>query len=210
MRELKKSITWIAVFCWLHFSAYAMVDSPENRLQEKLNNLTTMTARFKQIVRAEGREVSRSRGKMALQRPGRFRWHTLSPMEQLVVADGNKLWVYDVELEQVTVKKQQKGIGGTPGLFLSGYDDTVSRDFHVTEKSKNRNLLQYDMRAKSKKENYQRVKMTFSKDTLVQLVLYDQLGQKTTVDLLGIQNNPKIKSSQFKFKPPKGVDIVKQ
>ena len=108
------------------------------------------------------------------------------------------------------MKKQQKGIGGTPGLFLSGYNDTVSRDFNVTEQKGKRDLIKYDMHAKSKKENYQRVKMTFLKDKLIQLVLYDQLGQKTTVDLSGIQTNPKIKSSQFSFKPPKGVDIVKQ
>lgn len=210
MRYVTLFVKWLVVIYWLQLSAYAMSDTAESRLQQKLNNLTTMTARFKQIVRAEGREVSRSNGKMALKRPGRFRWHTLSPMEQLVVADGNKLWVYDVELEQVTVKKQQKGIGGTPGLFLSGYDDTVSRDFHVKEKQEKRNRVKYDMRAKSKKENYQQVKMTFDKDKLVQLILYDQLGQKTIVDLSRIQTNPTIKSSRFYFKPPKGVDIVKQ
>ncbi|WP_367605915.1 outer membrane lipoprotein chaperone LolA [Legionella sp. W05-934-2] len=207
---LKNSIKLFAGFYLLLVSTSTLANTPEDRLQEKLNHMKSMTASFKQIVRAEGREVSRSRGKMALLRPGRFRWHTISPMEQLVVADGSKLWVYDIELEQVTVKRQQKGIGGTPGLFLSGYDDTVSRDFHVVESKMRHNQTQYDMNAKSKDENYQRVLMTFNQDKLVQLVLYDQLGQKTTVDLASIRTNPTVPMSQFKFKPPKGVDVVKQ
>ncbi len=210
MRKINTIIQWSVVVCCLFVSGFAVADTPEERVQQKLNNLKSMTAKFSQIVRAEGREVSRSSGTMALQRPGRFRWHTLSPMEQLVVADGKKLWVYDIELEQVTVKKQQKGVGGTPGLFLSGYDDTVSRDFQVKEKKGSGNQIHYDMRAKSKKENFQRVKMVFTRDELTQLVMYDQLGQRTIVKLSRIRTNPKIKSSQFLFKPPKGVDIVKQ
>lgn len=199
----------LTVCCLLQFSAYAAANTPADRLQQRLNNLKSMTARFKEVVRADGRTVSRSRGTMALQRPGRFRWHTLSPMEQLVVADGKDLWVYDVELEQVTVKKQQKGIGGTPGLFLSGYDDTVSRDFDVKEDEHSGHRVDYDMRSKSKKDNFQRVKMVFDDDKLIKLVLYDQLGQITIVDLYHVRTNPKIKPSQFSFKPPKGVDIIR-
>lgn len=178
-------------------------------LQDKLNAIKTMKAQFSQVIKAKGRELSSSSGNMALSRPGQFRWNTIEPMAQLVVADGQKLWVFDKELEQVTVKKQDKGIGGTAGLFLSGYDNTVARDFSVTE-SKKGQLQSFDLKAKSKKENFQRVKLHFSGKTLKKMEMYDQLGQHTIVKLSGIKTNPGLPSGLFRFKPPKGVDVVKQ
>ncbi|GGI79561.1 outer membrane lipoprotein chaperone LolA [Legionella impletisoli] len=178
-------------------------------LQKKLNAIHTMSASFKQVVQAKKRQLSSSSGTMALSRPGRFRWDTKEPMAQLVVADGAKLWIYDKELEQVTVKKQQKGIGGTAGLFLSGYDNTVARDFEVDEKTKGNESL-FDLKAKSSKENFQRVKLTFSGDKLKTMEMFDQLGQHTIVRLSNIKVNPGLKTSLFKFKIPKGVDVVKQ
>ncbi len=177
--------------------------------QAKLNAIRTMSAKFTQVVKAQRREISRTTGTMALARPGRFRWDTKSPMPQLVVADGKRLWVYDVDLEQVTVKKQEKGIGGTAGLFLSGYDDTVSRDFEVTA-GKQGNKDYFDMHAKSSKANFQRVKLIFVGSTLNGIELYDQLGQFTQVQLSNIKNNPTLAENLFKFKTPKGVDLVEQ
>ncbi|MFC3907898.1 outer membrane lipoprotein chaperone LolA [Legionella dresdenensis] len=178
-------------------------------VQARLNAIHSMTANFSQIVKAGKREVSSSSGTMALSRPGRFRWQTKSPMEQLVVADSQKLWVYDVDLEQVTVKKQEKGLGGTPALFLSGYDDTVNRDFTVTA-SGNEKTKTFDLHAKSGKENFQRVKLTFNGETLTSIEFFDQLNQHTVVKLSKIKNNPGLSDTLFKFKPPKGVDVVKQ
>lgn len=178
-------------------------------VQAKLNAIRTMSATFSQVVKAKKREVSRTSGTMALARPGRFRWQTKTPMPQLVVADGKRLWVYDVDLEQVTVKKQEKGVGGTAGLFLSGYDDTVSRDFTVTASKQGTKDL-FDLRAKSNKANFQRVTLIFVGDSLNGLELFDQLGQHTRVNLSNIKNNPPLTSTLFKFKTPKGVDVVEQ
>ncbi|BCA95814.1 outer-membrane lipoprotein carrier protein [Legionella antarctica] len=178
-------------------------------LQTKLNSIRAMTADFKQVVKAKQREVSRSSGTMALEIPGRFRWQTKQPMEQLVVADGKKMWVYDVDLEQVTVKKQEKGLGGTAALFLSGYDDTVARDFDVTQRDEGKTIT-FNLKSKSSKANFQRIKLIFIADNLTGLELHDQLGQITTVKLNQIKSNPKLAKKLFQFKPPKGVDIVKQ
>lgn len=178
-------------------------------LQTKLNAIRSMTANFNQVVKAKKREVSRSTGTMALERPGRFRWQTKSPMEQLVIADGKKMWVYDTDLEQVTVKKQDKGLGGTAALFLSGYDDTVTKDFDVTQRDEGK-LSTFDLKAKSSKANFQHIKMIFTQNDLTGLELHDQLGQITTVKLSGIKANPKLEQKLFQFKPPKGVDVVQQ
>lgn len=201
-----KKITVLLLWC---FSAYAVSQTPGELLQAKLNAMSTMTADFSQTVKAKKRTVSESSGTMALQRPGRFRWKTSEPLEQLIVADGQKMWVYDIELEQVSVKKQGRGLGGTAALFLSGYDNQVSKDFEVTQKEEGQ-LSFFDLKAKANKENFQRIKLQFNKDQLVGLELYDQLGQITHVKLSQVKTNVALTSKLFQFKPPKGVDVIQQ
>lgn len=193
----------------LSISTSVFCQTPGELLQAKLNGIRSMTANFKQSVKAKQKVVSRSSGTMALQRPGRFRWQTLQPMTQLMVADSQHIWVYDKDLEQVTVKKQSKGLGGTAALFLSGYDDTVTRDFNVAQSGVGNELV-FDLKSKSSKASFQRIKLLFRGDLLTGLELYDQLGQITTVQLSQIKLNPKLASNLFQFKTPKGVDVVQQ
>ena len=200
------ALTATLLLCW---AQHVWSDEVSDLLQAKLNAIRTMNASFSQVVKAKTQEISRSSGTMALFRPGRFRWETKKPMEQLVIADGKHLWVYDVDLEQVTVKKQEQGVGGTAALFLSGYGDTVARDFDVTT-YKERNKEYFDLHSKSNKANFQRVKLVFVGDTLSGIELFDQLGQHTDVSLSKIKNNPTLQPSLFKFKTPKGVDVVEQ
>ena len=202
---MKKSV----VLVLLLWGQQAFCDVVSEALQAKLNAIRTMSASFKQVVMAKKRPISHSSGTMALARPGRFRWQTVNPMEQLVLADGKRLWIYDVDLEQVTVKKQAKGLGGTAALFLSGYDDTVTRDFTVTV-TKQGNKESFDLRSKSNKANFQRVKLVFDGDALCGLELFDPLGQRTDVTLSRIKTNPTLAPKLFAFKAPKGVDIVEQ
>jgi len=200
-----KKMMWL----FLLVAQIAVADTATQLVQSKLNALQSMSANFSQVVKAKNREISHSTGTMALWRPGRFRWQTKKPMAQVVVADGKRLWIFDEELEQVSVKKQEKTIGGMVGLFLSGYDDTVARDFDVVMKSKGPIAL-FDLQAKSTKSNFQRVTLEFEGAALRGLVLYDQLGQCTTVAFTQIHINPKLPDSMFRFKAPKGVDVVEQ
>ena len=202
---MKKIIILIFVFVM----QAAIAETAAQSVQRKLNAIRSMSAGFSQIIRAKNRTVSQSTGNMALQRPGKFRWDTKTPMEQLVVADSRQIWVYDVDLEQVTVKKQSKGIGGTPGLFLGGYTNTVTRDFIVSETHKGQRV-QYDLRSKSARDNFQRIKLDFNGEVLDVIELFDQLGQHTTVQLSHPQINPQLSVNLFFFKPPNGVDVVEQ
>ncbi|STX51919.1 outer membrane lipoprotein carrier protein [Legionella busanensis] len=202
---MKKIIILALITCLTNVWA----QTPAEEVQAKLNAIRSMSASFDQIVTAGKREVSQSSGKMALVRPGRFRWETQSPLEQLVIADSKRLWVYDTDLEQVTVKKQEAGLGGTPGLFLSGYDDSVTRDFDVTTKDK-KGVRTYILKAKSPKENFQTVQLTFKGDALSVIEFFDQLGQHTIVKLKDVETNPSLATKLFQFKPPKGVDVVEQ
>ena len=194
------------LFLW---GAHAFCATDNTVLQVKLNAIRTMSATFNQVVKANKRRVSHSSGTMALSRPGRFLWKTHQPMMQTVIADGHRLWVYDVDLEQVTVKKQDPGMGGTVGLFLSGYNDALARDFEVTRTLEDGQDV-FDLRAKSSKANFQRVKLMFVGDALQGIVLFDPLGQQTDVRLTHVKTNPHLPPELFQFKTPKGVDVVKQ
>lgn len=202
---MKKEFFFLTFF----LTCFAWANTPVENVQAKLQAIRSMQADFIQIVTAGKREISQSTGKMALQRLGKFRWQTESPMKQLVIADGQCLWVYDVELEQVTVKKQENSFDETAGLFLSGYNDRLTHDFFVTAKINGQNTS-YELKAKAKKANFQKVKLTFKRDVLTTMELYDQLGQHTLVKLINIKNNPHLATKLFQFKPPKGVDVVQQ
>lgn len=178
-------------------------------LQQRLQAMKTYSASFHQKILGKKRVLSQSSGTMALQRPGKFVWNTLSPMKQRVVADGRQIWIYDVELEQVTVKSQQKGMGGTPGLFLSGSTADVLGDFTVHEKIQG-SQVRYDLQAHSGKDNFQRVQLQFVGNNLSAIELFDQLGQHTVVSLSQVKMNPVLSAKLFTFKLPKGVDVVRQ
>src|SRR3990167_5239597 len=111
MLILKKLIIFVIVFA----SGVATGEDAGDLLQKKLNTLQSMRANFTQVIYVKQREISHSDGNMALQRPGHFRWQTKNPMAQIIVADGKKIWIYDVDLEQVTVKDQNKNLGETIG-----------------------------------------------------------------------------------------------
>jgi len=195
---------WILGFGFTVLTVVSYADAATAIVQAKLNALNSMTAQFSEIVRSKTREISRSKGSMALWRPGRFRWDTKTPMKQLVIADGKKMWVYDVELEQVTVKKQEKSLGGTPGLLLSGDNSQLAREFNVEEKGTGH----YVLTAKSHHTNFRRVDLTFKGELMTDIDLYDALDQHTAVHLTDVKNNPSLPKKLFQFTPPKGVDVV--
>jgi outer membrane lipoprotein carrier protein len=201
-----KKIGFFLLLLWVHD---VFCDATRDHLQSKLNAIRTMSASFEQIVTAKQHVLSRSSGSMALSRPGHFRWQTNKPMTQLVVADGVHLWVYDVDLEQVTVKKQKNSLGGAAALFLSSDDDRVTQDFDVTEVHKGEKAF-FELRATSRKASFHRMKLVFEGPLLTHIELFDQLGQRTDVTLRKIKTNVILAHDLFRFKPPSGVDVLEQ
>ena len=191
------------------FSSTAFCNTASDALQSRLQAIHSMSASFQQVVRVKQREMSRSSGTMALLRPGRFRWQTIRPMKQWVIADGQHLWVYDVELLQVSVKRQDDHLGGTAALFLSGGQDNVARDFDVTTYRQGSKDV-FDLHAKSSKAHFERVLLSFVGAVLQEIALFDPLGQHTVVTLSHIKMNQNVAASLFQFKPPPGVDVVPQ
>ena len=175
-------------------------------LNKLLTNTKSMTANFSQTTK--GANSGTFSGTMSVQRPNNFRWETKSPSEQLIVANGSSMWVYDKDLEQATKQNVDSQVGNTPALLLSGDPSKIDKNFKITQPYANKNY--YVLYPKSDSASFKSLSMSFSGGKPVMMVLNDSLGQTTTIKFSGIKMNPSIASSQFKFTPPKGVDIINQ
>ncbi len=173
-----------------------------------LEDLHTLKAYFVQTLYDEsGQQLEKSRGIMYLQRPNKFRWVYLQPYTQLIVADGKKMWVYDNELEQVTVKKLDGALGKTPAFLLSRHQ-AIEEDFVVNELPSRNNITRLELVPKDTQAQFDSVRINLRWKKLLSFELVDNLGQTTYIKFRKVRRNPKVAAKKFRFKPPKGVDII--
>lgn len=172
-------------------------------------NVHTVRAAFTQQVLDVNRDViQQSSGTMWLSRPGRFRWDYEQPYKQLIVADGERVWLYDVDLEQVTVRKVDNVIGNAPALLLSG-NTPLEENFDIQEQpASDDGLLWVKLVPKQADTGFDSMLIGFRGDTLDRMELQDSLGNLTRLVFSGQQRNIDIDDAQFTFTPPKGVDVI--
>lgn len=179
-----------------------------DRLKAFVGGARTVEADFTQSVQdRSGRVTQQASGKMAFSRPGKFRWDYTAPYEQVIVGDGTRLWLYDVDLEQVTVKPLAEVVAGTPAALLAG-DDAVEKFFVLKDAGQSEGLEWLEAMPKSKDTTFERIRMGFRGEVLVQMQLFDHFGQRTTLVLSRLVRNPAIAASRFSFTPPKGADVI--
>lgn len=179
-----------------------------DRLKAFIAGAKTAEADFTQTVADKnGRVTQQASGRMAFARPGKFRWDYNKPYEQVIVGDGAKLWLYDTDLEQVTVKSLDDVIAGTPAALLAG-DNAIEKYFVLKDAGVADGLEWLDATPKTKDTSFERIRMGFKDDMLVQMDLFDFFGQRTTLKLSKMVRNPSIPASRFTFTPPKGADII--
>jgi chaperone LolA len=179
-----------------------------DRLRAFIAGAKTAEADFTQTVSDKNDRVTQqASGKMAFARPGKFRWDYSKPYEQVIVGDGVKLWLYDADLEQVTVKALGDVIAGTPAALLAG-DNAIEKYFVLKDAGVADGLEWLEATPKSKDTTFERIRMGFKNDTLAQMELFDFFGQRTTLKLTRMVRNPAIPPSRFTFTPPKGADII--
>ena len=179
--------------------------SPEDRRRLKIRHAE---ADFSQAVADKtGRVTQQASGRMAFARPGKFRWDYTAPYEQVIVGDGVKLWLYDADLEQVTVKSLGDVIAGTPAALLAG-DNSIEKYFTLKNAGEAGGLEWLEATPKNKDTSFERIRMGFKGDVLVQMELDDFFGQRTTLKLSRFVRNPTIAPSRFTFTPPKGADVI--
>ncbi len=145
---------------------------------------------------------------MQFERPGKFRWVYKKPYEQLIVGDGKKFWMYDMDLNQVTVKKLDAALGSSPAALLSGSNE-IERDFALKNIDDRDGLEWLQATPKAAETNFQKILMAFNaKSELVVMELYDAFGHHTVLRFTELKNNPSFGAQQFKFVPPKGADVL--
>lgn len=188
----------------------ALAASPaEARLDRYLSGAGTLRAEFRQeVADASGRVRERAEGTLTLQKPGRFRWDYREPAGQLLVSDGETLWLYDEELQQVTVRRVSQTLSTTPAMLLSG-EGRVGEAFEVTDEADSGGLDWIALTPRRQDTDFRRVRLALRGGELVRMELADRLGQVTSIDFSRIERNPALPPGLFTFEPPAGVDVVR-
>jgi outer membrane lipoprotein carrier protein len=177
-------------------------------LKGLLQQTTSGKARFAQIVVDKNlKELQKATGTMQFVRPGRFRWEYDKPYEQSIVGDGNKLWIYDKDLNQVTVRKLDKALGGSPAALLAGSNE-MEKLYTLTNLGPQEGLDWLEAVPKSKDNTFERIRLGFGPAGLEAMELRDQFAQTTVIKFAGVERNPKIAPEVFRFTPPKGADVI--
>ena len=173
-----------------------------------LSGVKSLTADFKQeLFAADERLLETETGKLSLSRPNRFRWTYAAPKELVVVADGKKLWMYDVELAQVTVAPLDDTVGSSPAMLLSG-DRDVRDGFDVVETSTRDGLDWVKLAPKAGASDFTSVLIGFDGKAPRRLELVDGLNQITRIALANVVVNPELGDAVFEFEPPAGVNVL--
>lgn len=169
-----------------------------------------MRANFRQeIVNGNQDVVETARGRMVFKRPGRFRWDYEQPYQRAVVADGERLWLYEADLQQVTVRPLAAGLGETPAALLTG-DRAVLNRFEFVGAWSGDQVSWVRLKPRSADSDFDSVAIGFSGDRPVQLEINDRLGQQTRLFLSEIELNARVADGIFTFKVPDGVDVIRE
>ncbi|MEW6679125.1 MAG: outer membrane lipoprotein chaperone LolA [Pseudomonadota bacterium] len=178
------------------------------RLESFVDGTRGLKAQFSQTVfDAKGRKTQEASGTLFLSRPGKFRWVYSKPYAQLIVGDGSKLWIHDEDLDQVTVRKLDQAIGESPAALLAGNND-MGKLFNLKDTGEKDGLEWLEATPKGKDGSFEKVRMGFKGNDLMAMELQDNFGQTTQLRFTGLVRNPALGASLFRFKPPKGVDVL--
>lgn len=190
----------------LPFTAYA---AATDKLKTFIAATHSAQSDFTQeVLDKNGKRIQFASGTMQFVRPGKFRWEYRTPYEQLIVGDGKKFWLYDADLNQVTVRKLDDALGSSPAALLSGSNE-IERGFALEEAGAKGGLEWLSAIPKSTETSFAAVRMGFNTQSeLVAMELNDAFGNTTVLRFGKMQRNPALAPSLFKFVPPKGADVL--
>jgi len=191
----------------LFFVASAQAASLE-RFKTFVRNTQSARADFEQKVYDRNGKLSQeSKGSFVFQRPGLFRWVYAKPVDRVIVGDGERVWIHDRDLNQVTVRKLSRALGSTPAALLAGSAD-IEKAFDLSDAGTKDGLEWLEARPREREAGFERVRMGFDAEGLRAMELLDHFGQTTLLRFLNLRRNPKVDKSEFRFEPPKGTDVL--
>ncbi len=177
-------------------------------VERYLSNLSTWSADFSQTINDEsGKTLRSASGHLYLQRPGKFRWDYQKPAEQMVLADGKKLWFYDKDLQQANVRDMDAAVANTPATLLSG-GAALGSKFEIKSLPASEGLEWFQLTPKHPDTDFQAVRIGFAKGELVRMMLADKLNEVTSLRFSAARRNAPLPADEFTFTPPPGVDVI--
>ncbi len=192
----------------LTFTGTAFASPGLDALDYFFNEINTFEARFGQIVLDETlAEIDNSQGKMWIQRPGLFRWDYEPPDAQEIVGDGENIWIYDIELEQVSVRSQDPTIGRSPAILLAG-SGNLDDNYEVIDIGSQGRFDWVNLIPRDENSGFREVRIGFEDNRLRLLELLDNLDQRTRISFVDLKENIPIPLTTFEFIPPQGVDVI--
>ena len=195
--------------CLLALPAAATAATVEE-LKTLLQQTSTARARFAQMVLDKNlKPLQQVTGTMQFSRPGRFRWEYDKPYEQTIVGDGARLWIYDKDLNQVTVRKLDRALGSSPAALLAGSNE-IDKSYNLASTGSRDGLDWIEAVPRAKDTTFEKVRLGFGKSGLEAMELRDQFGQVTVIKFSAIERNAKIPPEAFRFTPPKGADVISE
>ena len=178
------------------------------KLHRFLETTKTLRADFAQIVVAKnGKKPQQSAGVLMISRPGKFRWQIDKPYTQVLVGDGEKVWVYDPDLLQVTVRKFDAALGSTPAALLIG-GNALEKNFKLREAGESEGLEWLEATPITPDSGFEKLRLGFAGSELKAMELFDNFGQTTSLLFARLERNPVLNSALFRFVPPAGVDVI--
>ena len=196
--------------CALALVALGARASGLDELHAFLEGTKTAQGSFKQVVvNRDGRTTQTTSGTFAFARPGKFRWTYAKPFDQLIVGDGEKVWVYDHDLNQVIVRKLDAALGATPAALLAG-DNALEQNFTLVAAGAGNGLEYVSATPKAADSQFKQIRLGFADGLPRAMELTDAFGQTTTLTFSNVVRNPQLSPDLFRFSPPKGADVVGQ
>jgi outer membrane lipoprotein carrier protein len=178
------------------------------RLEQFMSQTQSARGEFEQRIYDRSRRlIQQSSGTLAFLRPGKFRWSYAKPYPQLIVGDGERVWIYDEDLKQVTVRKLDAALGATPAALLAGNNDAM-KAFVLRDDGREGDLEWLIATPRNKESNFERIRIGFSAAGLVRMELTDAFGQTTDLRFIALDRTPGLDPGLFQFVPPPGADVI--
>lgn len=178
-------------------------------LREFVQEVSSGRSAFTQTVSsADGTRKKTSSGSFEFQRPNRFRFAYAKPFEQLIVADGQKVWIFDADLNQASSRKLGQALGATPAALLAG--GSLDKDFVLSSEPPRDGLVWAVAMPRTKDGPFQQLRVGFRGKTLAALEIFDSFGQRSLLQFSRFEANLPLAAGLFRFTPPAGADVIEQ
>jgi len=207
--QLRRGAAWLAVLAAALACGVASA-APVDTLREFVRDVKTGRAQFTQVVTSldNAKKTKTSTGSFEFQRPNRFRFAYAKPFEQTIVADGEKVWIYDRDLNQASSRRIAQALGATPAALLAG--GSLESDFDLSDLPPSGGLEWAEAKPKARDGAFQSLRVGFKGKDLAAIEIIDSFGQKSTLRFTDFAPNAPVTPETFRFTPPVGADVIEQ